>query len=329
MPSRIDIYKQLKREYDEAQNRAIYELRERRNFAYTRVPRIEEIEREIGLLGVKAARIAINGNDMENKILKLKEDIKILNEEKVKLLKEIKCRPDYLNIIYECEKCQDTGFVDGKECSCFTQRKIELAYMKSNLKEILKNENFDTFDFKYYSDEKDEKYGISPLENIRKIHKVCTQFGENDKFENLFLYGDSGLGKTFLCNCIAEKMLKEDHIVLYVTAPQLFKILSDEQFNNNENDESRKEYIDDITSVDLLIIDDLGTEFSTSFTQTEFFNIINTRMLNRHSTIISSNLSPFDLAEEYSERTMSRIIGNYTALKFFGDDIRLKKEEIN
>ena len=169
---------------------------------------------------------------------------------------------------------------------------------------------------------------ISPKENIKQIYSHCIRFIEqfDDNFDNLIFYGNSGLGKTFLCNCIAKDLLDRGKTVIYLTAFQLFQLFEQVRFNKDDEENSSRNYLDTIFTVDLLIIDDLGTEFSTSLTGSELFNCLNSRLLDKKHTIISTNLSPNDWQKQYSERIVSRIFGHYKALKLIGEDIRIQKK---
>mgnify|MGYP001851175518 CR=1 FL=1 len=208
-----------------------------------------------------------------------------------------------------------------------------IQYNNSNIYD-LENQNFSKFNINYYSDKTDtEKYKskLSPRENIEKIRKICDKFIENFDYpneNNLLFCGNSGLGKTFLSSCIANEMIKKGKTVLYQTAPVMLDNIIDYKFGKSNNN-----IVSTINSVDLLIIDDLGTETKNNLKITELFNIINSRLLNQNNTItktiISTNLSLQELYNNYDERILSRIIGNYEACYFFGDDIRIKKKMAN
>lgn len=323
------IYKQVLKEYEKNRDEAKRLLESRKRKIYKNIPRIEEIDFELTKTGINISKAVLHAkNNGEKQVLlnELKNKNENLIKEKENLMLENGYKIDYFNSVYKCEFCKDTGYIKNKKCRCFNQKLINKAYDMSNLKDILIYENFDTFDFRYYSDIKDEKEGVSPLENIKKIWTVCLNFVKNfdSKFENLVFYGSSGLGKTFLCNCIAKELLDAGKTVIYVTAFQLFKMIENERFNKTEEEESN-EFLDMLNTVDLLIIDDLGTEFSTVLSSSELFNFINTRMLEKKATIISTNLSPQNMINQYSDRIISRIYGQYKILSFFGDDIRILK----
>ncbi len=215
-------------------------------------------------------------------------------------------------------------------CNCIKQKIFDIDFNKSNIGNLSK-ENFDNFDLSLYSDEvNEEKYNakISPRQNIENIKKIALDFidGFDDPEENNLLFlGSTGLGKTFLSNCIAKEMLSKGKTVLYQTAPIMLDNIIDFRFGKSDFDE----VYSNIINVDLLIIDDLGAEALNSFKLSELFNIINSRSLfqNNHvmKTIISTNLNMNNLLDTYSERIFSRIVSGYSVCRFFGDDIRLNK----
>jgi len=211
---------------------------------------------------------------------------------------------------------------------CLKQRLIQKYYDCSNLSGVLERENFSTFDIRCYSATVINSEQMSPRARMEAIHGVCKEFTEGfmgeEKRGNLLFYGEPGLGKTFLCNCIAKEILDKGATVLYSTAPKLFKAL--EVFRFNRQEAGDPETVEALTEVDLLIIDDLGTEVSTLVTASELFNILNTRLLENRSIVISTNLSPAEIKNQYSERIVSRFFGEFKMLKFIGDDIRVKKK---
>lgn len=328
MPDRSEIYKQVLKYYDSLRTNEQSHIRQKREEVYAACPRVRQIENEISIMGITAAKNAIISKTPAKDIMELKNKMDSLKAEKIQIMKSAGFDPDCLNITYKCEKCHDTGFVGQRECSCFTQKLVEMAYSSSNMREITADENFDNFNINYYSNETEEGSMMSPKENMQIILSVCLEFTKNfsKKKDNLLFYGGPGLGKTFLCSCIAREILDKGYTVFYTTAPQLFKTIEKERFNHSQDEESQTGFSDDLQSVDLLIIDDLGTEFNTSFTSSELFDILNTRLINKKPVIISTNLSVNDIQNIYSERITSRIIGEYKVMKFFGKDIRLIKK---
>ena len=302
-------------------------LDKRRKTVYNLIPELEKIHNSISLLSVSQARKLLNGDD--NALHELKNELKRLTDRKTELLVSAGFPADYLEPIYECEDCKDTGYIGNKKCHCFQKAIIDLLYTQSNLKNILKVENFDTFSFAYYSDNHiDPVTGRSSLANIKNAYCIAQEFVTSftDEFRNLFLYGDTGVGKTFLSNCIAKELIDKSFSEIYLTSFELFDTLAKSKFEKEKAAESMCEHIFDC---DLLIIDDLGTELANSFTISQLFLCLNERLLRRKSTIISPNLSFESLVDIYSERTFSRITSNYTMLKLTGDDIRIKKKLMN
>ena len=239
---------------------------------------------------------------------------------------ELGITEEYFDSAYKCPKCKDTGMAEGEECQCFRQYLIQKAYGRSLLNELSADESFDTFNLDYYSKTEKDRHGISPYENMRLIYSICFRFAEKfgSEYKNLLIMGKTGLGKTFLCNSISRRVLDRGYTVIYISAGRLFKTLQDEQFNRMEEEEYSSFY-DDILNVDLLVIDDLGTEFATSLVSSQIFNIINERMVNSRSTIISTNLTPDRIKEQYSDRVLSRLTDEFEFLTLTGDDIRIKK----
>ncbi len=302
-------------------------LDKRRKTVYNLIPEMEKIHNSISLSSLNQARKLLNGDD--NALAELKQEIKKLSDRKTQLLLSAGFPADYLEPIYECNDCKDTGYIDNKKCHCFQKAIIELLYSQSNLQQTLTRENFDKFSFAYYSDNHiDPVTGRSSLANIRNAYFTARDFIEtfSDDFRNLFLYGDTGVGKTFLSNCIARELIDRAFSVIYLTSYELFDTIAKSKF---EKDAAAEVMCEHIFDCDLLIIDDLGTELANSFTVSHFFLCLNERLLRRKSTIISTNLSLESLVDIYSERTFSRITSNYTMLKLTGDDIRIKKKLMN
>lgn len=320
-------YDQIMREYDQKQLRNRRLTFSRLGAAYASLPRLKEIDDAIASCSITQAKKRLEGDT--NALLQLKEQLAAYRNEKAALLKEEGYDDNYFEPLYDCKDCKDTGYIDGKKCHCFQQAIINKVYAQSNIKNILERENFNEFRLDYYSDsEVDPITERTPKQTAVAARAACENFVEtfDDKPKNLFFYGNTGVGKTFLTNCIAKELLDKGYSVIYFTAFQLFDILSKGVF---EKDADAIEAHKNIFDCDLLIIDDLGTEFSNSFTTSQLFLCVNERILRQKSTIISTNLSMNQMLESYSERTLSRISSNYTVLKLHGEDIRIKKRKIS
>jgi len=326
MSGKRDIYRQIFREYDSMRDNAAARAEALRKEIYEKLPRLGEIEREKTLLGLKAAKAGLSSpKDAEVRSKELEEKLAGLNAEYENILIANGYEKDALKIHYSCEKCCDTGFLGKKRCSCFAKRLSEIFYSRSGIKNQMEKENFDTFDITFYSTVPDPVLKRSPRDNMKEVLRHAKNFVQ-DPFAmgSMLFYGNTGLGKTFLCNAIARELLQKGIPVIYASARQLFRLLEEEHFDYSK-EEREYDYIEEILSVDVLIIDDLGTEFLTGFVSSELFNILNMRMLHELPVIISTNLSPGEISGHYSDRLISRILGQYRLLKFFGEDIRMLK----
>jgi DNA replication protein DnaC len=321
-------YDQLMRAYEQKQLDNEYELRQRYEKAYSLVPALEEIDHTISSHSVKKARLLLEGDD--SALGSLKDELRALSAQKKALLKKAGLPEDYLELHYTCPDCRDTGYIGTDKCHCFKQAIIELLYSQSNLKEVVENENFSTCSLDFYSSNHiDPLTGRSSLEAIQTALKACHEFIDtfSDEFRNILLYGDTGVGKTFLSHCIAKELMDASYSVIYLTAAQLFDIFAQNTFGKKE--EQTSENYEHIYQCDLLIVDDLGTELPNSFTISQLFVCINERILRQKSTIISTNLALEDIKAIYSERIFSRISSSYTILRLTGDDIRIQKKLLN
>ena len=319
------VYEEIMRAYDARQLKNRRLERQRLQEAYRKLPRLKEIDAAIGASAVRRARLLLDGDSSAKEALHAELDT--LRREKADLLASLGRPQGYFDSIYDCPDCRDTGYIGNEKCHCFRQAIIDRVYDQSNIREILKRENFKAFRFDYYSASQISPLtGLSSLETARKAVATCRHFISDfdHKPKNLLFYGDTGVGKTFLSNCVAAELLAQGRSVIYFTAFQMFDILSRDVF---DRDSDAMEAHKNIFDCDLLIIDDLGTELSNSFTTSQFFLCINERILRGKSTIISTNLSMSQLLDTYSERTFSRITSNYEIVKLFGDDIRLKQRK--
>ena len=321
--------KEILSQYDKIRDFEESELDSRKKYIYATIPRIKEIDIEIQSCGISIARAVLSDTEDYELLLKNTEKkIQQLKGEKAVLLTESNIPLSYLVLHYHCEKCKDTGLLNGGEkCKCYKQKLINKAYGMSNLSNTLKKENFDYFDFSLFSTQSVGGEPLPPKGNIENIYKNCLAFV--DHFEkpttaNLLFYGNPGSGKTFMCNCVAKELLDKGKIVLYQTSFKILEILGDYKLRNTSSTALEASY-QLLFDSDLLIIDDLGTEMTNTFTNTELFNIINTRLITNKKMIISTNLSPNEISDIYSSRLSSRVFGAFTFMKFYGKDLRWEK----
>lgn len=314
-------------EYEELRQKASNERRQRIDEVYKKVPRIKEIDDEIYSLGLKNMQSILKNPDNADTLnAEMKAKFKVLKEEKKKLINDNNIDSDYEEYKYECESCGDTGYTeDGKKCKCLFQKLINEAYAKSNLGDVLKKQNFNTFSFDYYSKiSSDNK--MSPYDNIVRIYNYCKKFCDN--FENeeksLLFYGSTGLGKTFLSSCIAKEIMDKGKTVIYTRAAKLLNIYEDYKFGRNDD----KSLIDNLYSSDLLIIDDLGTEPLNKNNFSFLFDLISDRLSEGKKIIINTNLNMAEIEKAYSSRFSSRIYESFMIYGFYGEDIRILKMKI-
>lgn len=316
----------LKRLYERRKDKAKKDLESRRVDIYRFIPKIKSIDEQIRVMGLRVAKAALYAPDKAKVELKIiEEEIKVLQRDKRILLEENKIPQDYLSAQFQCDVCEDTGFLmSGKPCACYQQERIKLSYKHSNLTEVLEAENFTSFNMDIFSKDYSETLKKSPYKHMTEVKDIALDFVRTfmqKNNDNLLFYGPTGLGKTFLCNCIAKALLDQGHTVLYQTAFRTIDTISQFRFTNPKTEDMRFNY-NMLLSCDLLIVDDLGTEMINSFSNTEWFNIVNTRLLENKKTIISTNFTPQQITEYYSDRIASRLFGYYNFIAFAGADLR-------
>ena len=317
-------YNAIMRIYNQRQFQDKYEQDQRREEVYQKVPQIRQIEDEISSQAVRCARKLLDGDT--NAKEELKQHIEDLREQKDVLLSAFGFPADYMEMHYACPECQDTGYVDGRKCRCFKKEEIRLLYSQSNIEEVLLRENFDSFSYEYYDDRVViPEIQMTVADYMRQVHTWCKEYVENfeKKGGNLIFTGSTGVGKTFLTNCIAKALIDQYQSVIYLSSNDLFDVFSKNKFHY-DTEEEMKDMYQYILDCDLLIIDDLGTELNNTFVSSQLFYCINERLLRKKSTIISTNLSMTMLRDTYSDRISSRIISQYSIIPLYGDDIRTK-----
>lgn len=324
-------YDELMRMYDERRQTREETVRERRSELYLAIPKLRAIDSKIADISVAKVRERLFSSD-EDSASSASDTLSALGAEREALIRKAGFPSDYLDPPYICPDCRDTGFIDSERCHCFEKASIDLIYQQSRLSRSYARENFESFDLSYYSkDITDPVLNIDARTNAGNALAAAKDFVKNfkDGGENLLIYGNTGTGKTFLSHCIAKSLIDSAYSVIYLTAYQMFSIFEDKTFGRMKNAEERDPLAvpyERIFSCDLLVIDDLGSEFFNSFTVSRLFECINERLLRDNSTIISTNLDLAELKEIYSERLFSRLTDKYRMIRLFGSDIRIQKK---
>ena len=310
-------YDAIMHEYEERRYLHRQELEERLQNVYESVPGYKELDDETASASADFGRRLLSGERLDRSVLK--EQLAELARQKQILLVEAGYSDDYLEMGYTCPDCKDTGYINNEKCHCFKQKIIDTLYDKSNLKMLTKTANFRKMSDQYYHGE--------DLLRFHGAKKTAEEFVNNfsSDYQNLFIYGTVGTGKTFLSICVADEVLKKGHSVIYFSSIGLFEMIAESTFDYKAKDELRALY-DDIYNCELLVIDDLGSERITALVTSELFALLNERDNRKKSTIITSNLSLEGLQQAYQDRIFSRITSNYKMLKLSGPDIRNQKK---
>lgn len=309
---------EIQRILSERQLEAHRRYLEKREEIFRKLPELEELEEKVRAFSLSVAGEMQQGN--REGLLRLKEEIGKLHREKEALLKTAGYRiEDLEEEEHFCPLCQDTGYVDGKKCQCFLKLQGELLYRQSRMGAVLERENFSKFQLERFDNiEKLGQCGNKTLrEYIKEIRDYLTNYCEEYPKNNrsILFTGSTGTGKTYFLHSIAKALLDRGVSVLYFTATGLF-----EYFSKRMREEDTEDYIEE---VDVILIDDLGTEFSNSFTTSRFFALLNQRILDRKTMLISTNLNFKELRETYSDRVVSRFMSDYEIIPLYGKDQRL------
>lgn len=318
-------YNEVMRIYEARQRQDRVELERRRQRIYSAIPSLREYDEAISEASAALARAALLGRDGgERDRTRLSE----LREERRMLIAAGGFSPEDMEMQYRCPACRDTGYADGKKCRCFRQHEIALLYRESGLEKQLEQENFSVMTDRYY----DRSYvvnrdsGLKLPEYMDRVANRCKQFAEDfeKKGGNLLFTGPAGVGKTFFTHCIARELIERSVSVVYVTAAELTDTMTAARMygGTNVTESNRAQLIHDC---ELLIIDDLGTELNNSMTNAELFRCLDERLKKGQSTVISTNLSLNELRDVYADRIASRIISDYEIVRFYGPDIRIRK----
>lgn len=312
-------YDFILRDYEKRQLDNRHELERRTAHVYELIPSYRALEDKVASVSVSQGKKYLEGD--EHAMDDLKNILADISREKADLLQNAGLPADYLKPVYTCPDCHDTGYIGSQKCHCFKQAMITLLYEQSNIREMLRIENFQTLSYEYYEGE--------DLARFQNAVITCQKFIENfnSDYHNLFFYGTVGTGKSFLSNCVAKELIESGHSVIYFSAAALFEMLSKYSFDYRNRDDQKDRYAD-LYQCDLLIIDDLGTELTNQFVASQLFSLLNERHMGKKATIISANLSLEELQKRYSDRIFSRITSHYKICKLAGPDIRMYKKRL-
>ena len=311
---------------------AIREKNLRHDEVYAAIPAFDRYDEMLSELRTRETEARLHKNTEEAG--KIKSERMELSEKKKRLLISGGYPADYLDVHYYCSACGDTGFIGSEKCGCFKQLESQMLNRESGLPALMERENFSTFDMRVFDNIRpvDEllprsitQYEYMKGHVLTNIRKYLDSF-ESEGSHNILMFGPAGTGKTFLCNCIAKALIERQHSVVYERAGDMFAAMSRAEFSKDGTEEA--EILNQrVKNGELLILDDLGTEFSTEYTRSRLYSIISDRLSYGLSTIISTNLSMNQICSGYGERISSRFMGQYMLLPFYGADIRVMKNK--
>lgn len=322
-----DRKKEILRNYKSKHDNAKIDADRRREKLYLKYPRLQEIEEEINKIGLTSVKkVLFKGMSKEEAKQECEKEMSILTDEKLKIYKENGIPLDYTEPIFECELCDDTGMLkNGQKCMCYKQQVLDDVYKLSNMNVLIEKQNFENFNLNLFSDKMNKDGNVQRIfmeENIR-VAKDFIKGIESKDVKSLLFYGPTGSGKTFLSSCIAKEVLDKGYTVVYTTMSELVNLAREHTFGDIDDEVKNKYNI--MNSCDLLIIDDLGTELNSKFIKNVMYTIINNRIISGKKTIISTNLTPQELYNQYTARVFYRILEEYRMLEFIGPNLRVVK----
>ena len=327
MAYKRDIYEKAQRIIDERRERSEKNAEARARLFDTLEPEYAKLRQEM-IGSVKEAIKSIEMDPEEAAVFLQKQKIRSLTaQQQIKaLLQKHDLPEDYLEVRYACPVCNDTGVDGNRLCACHLEILKKLAYDEAGSRSPLNFCRFADFRLDYYSDRVNPEYGCSPRTRMGEILDFCKRYAASFDTDSpsLLFFGETGLGKTHLSLSIAGEVINAGYSVLYNSAQNIFNELQKERFGKGESDGSFEPMV---LECDLLVLDDLGAEFSTQFTNAALYNIVNTRINSGLPTIISTNLNIKELEERYTRRISSRLIGEYSMVNFIGEDVRQLRSE--
>ena len=316
-------YNSIMREYRRIRSEEEQDLRDRTAEVYERIPEMRELDARVGSSALRRYKSFMAGGD-SGQIDGFAGELEEISGERARLLREAGYPADYLQMRYRCSICRDTGIADGKHCSCYMEKVRRLLFAQSSLKDS--GESWDSMSWDIYDDSRViPELSMTQLEYMKKVAGFCRHYCEkfDDEGGSILFMGPTGVGKTYLSRCIASSLLDSCHSVIMLTAIELFDVMGRVRIEKTDDDAMKTVY-DSLFTCDLLILDDLGSELPNSMTVSELFYVIDHRLGNNRSTVISTNLDLKSMRDIYSERITSRLQRNYTDITLYGEDLRLK-----
>lgn len=303
------------------------ELNNRLEEISLKVPAVMDVRRRLAQTSVEVSKLVLSRvTDVQTAIQKIQDNNLALQAEEKRLLREAGYPEDYLVLHYTCPRCKDTGYLDGVRCRCMENLIRQYNLDRLNQVSSLRLTGFDDFDLSYYPATTIDSVGKSIREWMTQVLAYCRNYAEKFTPESgsILMLGATGLGKSHLSLAIASAVIGRGYGVVYGSAQDFLRKIEQEHFRPEKNGEDT---LDGLLQADLLILDDLGAEFSTQFTKAAINNIISARLSREKPTIISTNLNRAEMEERYTERVVSRVFTQYLCLKFLGKDIRQLKRE--
>ncbi len=317
-----EIYSAAMETLSRRRNEAAAQAAARREALIARRPRLREIEQEMAHAALRVTRAVLAGGDVEKQVDEIRRENLALQAEMAEILAEEGCPYPNFEPQYTCPRCGDTGYANGRMCTCLQELIKEEACRRLSSLASMPAASFDDLRLDYYPDTPDPATGVAPRQRMADVLRFCRQYAEQftPGAESLLLRGPTGTGKTHVSLAIARCVAGKGYAVVYGPAQLLLHQLEKEHFGRAEGNSE-----DQMVDCDLLVLDDVGTEFSSPFYVSSLYNLINTRMLEGRATILSTNLNQNQLRERYGDPIASRITGTFLPLLFLGKDIRQQK----
>ena len=317
----IENYRKVKETLEKSRTDALQKASERRGALHLSAPEIAAIDKALSSTGMQLFRAATEGGEgLSDRIAAIKAEHEALRVRRASLLAELGYPADYTEPTYACKRCNDTGFFEAKMCDCMKEALILEGIRSSGLGRLIDRQRFENFSLDYYKNAPEHheraKYAL------QRTKAYAEEFGAEAK--NLLLMGPTGLGKTHLSTALARRVIERGFDVAYESVQDLLMDFEYDRFKSGygENSKRAERYL----GCELLILDDLGTEQTNQFVITSLYHLINTRINQGKSTVVSTNLiGDRELRERYGDRICSRLLGEFEILLLSGTDIRMQK----